>query len=69
MRKVEIELEDDDRYIIVGSDELKVFRFALNMYFQEMEHREKELLQTIYTLKQDEDFVKGLQVLVSGSSC
>ena len=74
MRKVEIELNDGENYMIVGNDDLEVLKDALTLYHRDrIEHEEKALIQRVYELKQYDSFLCELQNLVksvmSGSSC
>ncbi len=65
MRKVEIELNDGENYMIVGTDCLEGLRDALKLYHRDrIEHEEKALLQRVYELKQDENFLFDLQHLL-----
>lgn len=66
MRKVEIELNDGENYMIVGSDDLEVIGDALKLYHHDrIEQEEKALVQRIYELKQDESYLCDLQSLLT----
>lgn len=64
MRKVELELGENERYMIVGTDDLEVLRSALTLYHQEVKRQESALVQRIFENKQDEEFLHGLQGLI-----
>lgn len=65
MRKVEIELNDGENYMIVGNDDLEVLKDALKLYHRyRIEHEEQMLLQRVFELKQDESYLCDLQNLL-----